>query len=609
MGVRVVIRHITGSKANQIEYFSLAGLRELTIGRDPSCTIAFDPDRDDLVSRRHATIAVVSQDPPAFKIIDHGSANGTKINGQPLTGEGELVPGDAIEAGNGGPRFTFDLDPRPANFAKRTRFYGAGAPPGGGPATAKETRAFSAESPVRGGRSDSGQTEGRTQVISREFPNEPSNRVGRDTVQRIVQGVVSEATEATNRKWMYGLAVLLIIMAAGGGFFYWQARNDLKQESATLSQTITHISENVNQRIDDTKASMDEKTRKTALTPQDIAAQYARATTYIEVAWRLYHKPMGKPVFQKRFSISGHLIPAFVQLKDKSVVRWLTTEEEGSLNNPIQEEATGSGFVLNSAGFIATNKHVAAGWNVTFDDDLTEKVLIFSVGQQISPKKLLNNVFQTQASMQNWIPQSDGVLFYPDDPVPIPPAGDIFEGRNEKLEVRFPNNRISTKAQLVRVSSDADVAIIKIDAINQLTATNLARSDDPLKVAEHITVLGYPAISEQKISETISTEAGRARKSVEVIPEPTVTDGIISKLGAEVHSQGDLTTVANDMGDAFQLSVQATGAGNSGGPVFNDAGQVVGIFTYSVSDRGSEKVFLAIPIKHVNDLIEPQQVQ
>jgi S1-C subfamily serine protease len=63
------------------------------------------------------------------------------------------------------------------------------------------------------------------------------------------------------------------------------------------------------------------------------------------------------------------------------------------------------------------------------------------------------------------------------------------------------------------------------------------------------------------------------------------------------------------MGDAFQLSVQATGAGNSGGPVFNDAGQVVGIFTYSVSDRGSEKVFLAIPIKHVNDLIEPQQVQ
>jgi S1-C subfamily serine protease len=601
-------------------------LKELTIGRDPGCTIAFDPDRDDLVSRRHAVISVVAHEPPTFKITDNGSANGTKINGRPLTGEGELVPGDTVEAGNGGPRFLFDLDPRPANFAKRTRFMGAAA----APAAVKETRAFASDATVVYSRLPTDppsrpQTEPpnrpRTDSVSRpqtdnfsrrqtgRSPDEPSTRVGRDTVQRIVRGMVSEATVNTNRRWMYGLSVVLLIVAISGGVLYWQARSDLNRETATLNQTISHISEDVSQKIDETKASVDEKTRKTALTPQEITARYARATTYIEVAWRLYHKPTGKPVFQKRFNIGGHGVPAFVQLKDGTRVRWLTTEEDGNLNDPIQEEETGSGFVLNSAGFIATNKHVAAGWSVRFDDDLTDKVLVFNLGQQIAPKKILNHLVPTDDSMQNWIPQSDGLLFLPDEPTAIAPFGDIFEGRNERLEVRFPNNRISTKAQLVRVSSDADVAIIKIDAINQLTATNLAKSDDPLKVAEHITVLGYPAISEQKISETISTEAGQARKSVEVIPEPTVIDGIISKLGAELHNQGNLTTVQNDMGDAFQLSVQATGAGNSGGPVFNDAGQVVGIFTYSLTDRRSEKVFLAIPIKHVNDLIEPQQVQ
>ena len=32
---RIVIRHLSGSKINQIEQFDLDGLQEITIGRDP----------------------------------------------------------------------------------------------------------------------------------------------------------------------------------------------------------------------------------------------------------------------------------------------------------------------------------------------------------------------------------------------------------------------------------------------------------------------------------------------------------------------------------------------------------------------------------------------
>jgi serine protease Do len=53
---RIVIRHVSGSKANQIEQIPFINLTEITIGRDPSSNIAFDSPRDDIVSRRHAVI-------------------------------------------------------------------------------------------------------------------------------------------------------------------------------------------------------------------------------------------------------------------------------------------------------------------------------------------------------------------------------------------------------------------------------------------------------------------------------------------------------------------------------------------------------------------------
>ena len=47
---RIVIRHLSGSKINQIEQFDLDGSQEITFGRDPSCKVAYDLQRDDEVS-------------------------------------------------------------------------------------------------------------------------------------------------------------------------------------------------------------------------------------------------------------------------------------------------------------------------------------------------------------------------------------------------------------------------------------------------------------------------------------------------------------------------------------------------------------------------------
>jgi serine protease Do len=75
---KILIKNSSKSKAGQTETFSASQFRELTIGRDPSCDVKFDPN-DDLVSRRHAKITRVS-DVPEYTVADLGSRNGTLVN-------------------------------------------------------------------------------------------------------------------------------------------------------------------------------------------------------------------------------------------------------------------------------------------------------------------------------------------------------------------------------------------------------------------------------------------------------------------------------------------------------------------------------------------------
>ena len=119
---RIIVRYLSGSKANRVEQFPLDASPRLTIGRAPSSTIHFDAMNDTAVSRRHALITFTPGDPPTFKLSDLNSANGTLRNGRAITGESELLPGDEIALGAGGPKFIFDMDPRPSGFVDNTRF-------------------------------------------------------------------------------------------------------------------------------------------------------------------------------------------------------------------------------------------------------------------------------------------------------------------------------------------------------------------------------------------------------------------------------------------------------------------------------------------------------
>jgi len=82
-----------------------------------------------------------------------------------------------------------------------------------------------------------------------------------------------------------------------------------------------------------------------------------------------------------------------------------------------------------------------------------------------------------------------------------------------------------------------------------------------------------------------------------------VTTGDVSAVGKPPADSGTSASIG-EMGTVYELSDNSTGHGNSGGPVFNAQGEVVGLFTYGYQMAGAAVTF-AVPIHFARDLINP----
>jgi pSer/pThr/pTyr-binding forkhead associated (FHA) protein len=127
----IVLKHLSGSKTQQVEAFPLSSFSELVIGRDPLAAIRYDPTADHMVSRQHAKIVRDAMNPAQFMICDLNSSNGTYVNHQRIAGAARITPGDFVQLGPGGPGFEFDLEPRPAtaDFLPATQMVNVVQPP------------------------------------------------------------------------------------------------------------------------------------------------------------------------------------------------------------------------------------------------------------------------------------------------------------------------------------------------------------------------------------------------------------------------------------------------------------------------------------------------
>src|SRR5262249_23536314 len=150
--------------------------------------------------------------------------------------------------------------------------------------------------------------------------------------------------------------------------------------------------------------------------------------------------------------------------------------------------------------------------------------------------------------------------------------------------------------------TDEDITLLKVSSPEALKPLQLAE-DDVVKVGERVIALGYPDVSMETY---MTVENDRtARKRREDIPYPTITDGIVQKLGMQT-TQDNTRRIESDLGDLIQLSIPA-GPGSSGGPVFNSDGKVIGVVTLR-SLRGGMNTTFAVRIRHGRNLLAPQQM-
>ena len=592
---RVVIRHLSGSKINQVEQFPLKDLGEITIGRDPSSDIAYDQRRDDVVSRRHAAIRAEGEgDNLAFWLRDLNSSNGTLLNGTPVADEVDLLPEDTIELGPGGPKFTFDVQPRPESLASRTRVMGA--------LDATATRAVAAVAGTAEHRPDVTGTKEIGAALVTGTRESAAGRavVGKDTVLRML----FQEREKSTRIWMSSLAAVIAVLVVAGGGLYWHSRtvaNQFRDEAA--------------QRTEQLRADADAQSKQMGASAREITSKYGGSTVRIEVSWRMHDMVTGKPLFQKVIldKRTNKLYPAFIKGVNGKLFRWLTVEDPDRHNIAIKGDYQGSGFVVSTSGLILTNKHLAAGWMLDFDEigqrlNTEKRGIVYPYARKKRQKTDWVSLESSDVrELQRWIPQFGYPVFSEKEPILLDGTQTlddprVFNGVNDRLEVRFPGERLSTNASLVRASTDADVALIRIEPLGGLKALELAE-DDKLEVGERVVVLGYPDISPKTEIRLTAIENTRISSRAEIIPDPTVTEGMISLLGQKFKREGEFTLLGT-MGDTFQMTINATGSGNSGGPVFNAKGQVIGLFTYATSRDKDARATFAVPIHHGRALLK-----
>lgn len=145
----------------------------------------------------------------------------------------------------------------------------------------------------------------------------------------------------------------------------------------------------------------------------------------------------------------------------------------------------------------------------------------------------------------------------------------VIAGADE-IMVRF-SDRSEFKAELIGSDAATDIALLKVDA-NRLPAVKIGRSE-PLKPGQWVLAIGSPFNFEH-----------------------TVTAGIVSAKGRSLSNQQYVPFIQTDV---------PINRGNSGGPLINMDGEVVGINSQIFSSTGGFMgISFAIPIEVAMNVVE-----
>jgi putative serine protease PepD len=171
---------------------------------------------------------------------------------------------------------------------------------------------------------------------------------------------------------------------------------------------------------------------------------------------------------------------------------------------------------------------------------------------------------ESRAQGSGWVYDSDGHIVTNDH---------VVQGAT-KVSVTFADGS-KYSAKVVGTDPSTDLAVLKVDApSSKLHPLSLGDSGN-LQVGDGVVAIGSPFGLEE-----------------------TVTSGIVSALGRDISAQNNFT-----ISDVIQTDA-AINHGNSGGPLLNMAGEVVGVNSQIESDSGgNEGVGFAVPSSTISQVV------
>lgn len=292
------------------------------------------------------------------------------------------------------------------------------------------------------------------------------------------------------------------------------------------------------------KQLVDTQSRLALLEKEDKVAEtvvhkYGPSVCLLHVVVEFREKESGKPI---QIALDANGKP---QVDDKGMAQL----EVGGKGPNLQIDAFGTGFLAGPTGTVLTNHHVAEPW--WHDDEV---------------KELLDH----------------GV-----DPYVV------------SYDAYFPGRSAAIRAKLSRISSEADVATLKLEDAPPAHAELLeldARSEASVS-GEPVVLMGYPT----------GVEGILARANSDVVQKIASGAQDVSQVMSQIASQQLIrpTTTQGHIGDVLKDKIvydAATTSGGSGGPLFNRSGKVIGINFAILKGFGGSN--LAVPARYANALLK-----
>jgi S1-C subfamily serine protease len=502
---------------------------DVTFGRKGNQTIVFGSE-DVLVSAQHATM--IYRD-GQYRLRDDGSRNGTFVNAQRIT-EHVLEDGDLIQFGAGGPGARFLLKPA------------IDAAPTLDPRDVAEAAEM-----LRSTKPDI-LSQGMTATASRALT----------TTREMV--VMAVRRSKRNRRWLLAVAVITIAAISTVVVSQQRSKANLERTLSQLSVSLATERESrsaleevlnlVQSQADSLRTILENEQRKVANDPRidpDAIRDYSRGVALLVFTYG-YMESGGDRLLRYVVDSQGEVVVS--PGAGGQPVPGITF---GGSGPPIQHQGTATGFLIDSAGFLLSNRHVAVPWE---QDE------------------------QFQAMVQ---------------------SGLNVTGTFIDLRAFFPPGGDARPLVVEKVSDDADVALFRVlGGAVAAPVLPLAPEADRAKPGDELVLIGYPTgvqnllfrVNRSERGTIFQAAGGDARRLAEELArrrviQPLVIFGSISDTtGMEV------------------IHTANTTVGGSGGPLIDLNERVVAVHYASVRSPSPGDPFQTqrgVPVRFVWRLLPP----